>query len=155
MFYSKQVDKNASNLASTNNIWHCASSCFETSAVAKPNMITVLLYKIRCAKKFKAFVKWTKIDVQSMWFTLCLNMGPNLTILKMSPDFLSAVTHRSFAATTDYVDVFVHEHIALVTTLWRRYGVRPFKADVFLYGIKTSLRIMVLCSHNFFGTWQI
>ena len=45
-----------------------------------------------------------------MKFTCCLNMGFNLTILKMSPDLF---VQESFLARTDYcVDVFVHEHVA-------------------------------------------
>ena len=39
-----------------------------------------------CAQLFEAIVKWTKIHVQIMRFTCCLNMGFNLKIPKMIAD---------------------------------------------------------------------
>ena len=46
----------------------------------------VLLHKIRYVKLFEAIVKGTKIHVQIMRLTCCLNMGFDLKILKMSPN---------------------------------------------------------------------
>ena len=47
-------------------------------------------------------VKWTKILVQIMRFTCCLNMGFSLTILKMSPDVFVCHNTESIATRTDH-----------------------------------------------------
>ena len=76
------------------------------------------LHKIHYAKLFEAIVKGTKIHVQIMRFTSCLNMGFNSKRLKMTPVFLSDITWVSVVARTDhYVNVFVHENLVCVMTL--------------------------------------
>ena len=58
-----------------------------------------------------------KIHVQIMMFAYCLNMGFNLTILKMSPDLFD-IKQKSVAVQTDhYVDVIVCKNVALIVTM--------------------------------------
>ena len=60
-----------------------------------------------------------------MRFMCCLNMGFNLTILKMSPDLFSDILQESAAAWTDhYVDIFVHNNVTRVMTFQRHYDIR-------------------------------
>ena len=61
-------------------------------------------------------------------------MGFDLKILKISPNLFAWQYTESIAARTDhYVDVFVHENVALVMSFWRRYDVRKFNADAILF----------------------
>ena len=58
-----------------------------------------------------------KIHVQIMMFACCLNMGFNLTILKMSPDLFD-IKQKSIAVQTDhYVDIFVCKNVAHIVMM--------------------------------------
>ena len=52
-----------------------------------------------------------------MMFACCLNMGFNLTILKMSPDLFD-IKQKSIAVQTDhYVDIFVCKNVAHIVMM--------------------------------------
>ena len=85
-------------------------------------------------KLFKVIVKWTKIHVQIMTFTCCLNMVFNLKILKMSHDLFVWQCTKSVATQTDhYMDV-MNASKNVEHELWRGYYVRKFNADAILFG---------------------
>ena len=94
----------------------------------------LFLHKIRYAKLFEAIVKWTKIHVQIMRYTCCLNMGFVFVSFTKGPDlFVWKYTESNAARTDHYVDVFGRENVARVMTLWRRYAVRKFNPDAILF----------------------
>ena len=71
----------------------------------------------------EAIVKWMKIHVQIMRFKYCLNMGFNLTTLKMSPELFTWFYKESVGAQTDHSsDASIRESVAcgydVIAKLW-------------------------------------
>ena len=94
------------------------------------------LHKTLFTKLFKAVIKWTKIHVQIMRFTCCLNMSLNLT----SPGLFAWSYRENVVNQTDnFADAYVRWNVALlwrcdeIMTLWRNYDVWQFTADTILF----------------------
>ena len=61
-------------------------------------------------------------------------MGLNLKMLKKEPRFVWHYTESVAAGTDHYANIFVHETVARVMTLWQRCDVQKFNTDAILFG---------------------
>ena len=84
---------------------------------------------------FEAVVKWTKIHVQIMRFTCCLNMDFNFTKTLTEPETVSMMLHaKALWPWLIILPIFLFAKTLQVSmTLWRCNDIQKFDADAILF----------------------